>query len=82
VGYILNSILKMSGIQLKFKIKNERDMYLKFKFKYEQNIFNNILFENLMNEIVEGRICKIVKSDVIGCYDFLVFFMLCYLVLK
>lgn len=31
----------------------------------------NKRFECLMNEIVEGRICK---NCVIGCYDFMLFF--------
>ena len=32
------------------------------------------MFECLINEFVEGGICKFVKSGVIWCYDFLVFF--------
>ena len=36
--------------------------------------FINKMFECLINEFVKGRICKFVKSGVIGCYDFLVFF--------
>ena len=44
--------------------------------------FINKMVECLINEFVEGKIYKYVKSCVIWCYDFLVFFMLCYLVLK
>jgi hypothetical protein len=36
--------------------------------------FINKMFECLINEFVEGRICKFIKNDVIRCYDFLMFF--------
>ena len=35
-----------------------------------------------MNEIVEGRIRKFEIVGVIWCYEFLMFLVLCYLVLK
>lgn len=39
--------------------------------------FINKMFECLINEFVEGRICKFIKSDVIGCYNCV---FLCYVI--
>ena len=68
----------MSGIDLKFKFKWERDIFkiqIQMGAGYISNSnFNNIVFECSMNEIFQGRICKFVKSGVIWCYDFLVIF--------
>jgi hypothetical protein len=49
-----------------------------FLFRNVMFSFINEMFECLINEFVEGRIYKYVKSGVIGCYDFLVFLVLCY----